>query len=113
MYIGNFNRYISFYENVTTKNSYNEPVSTFTKVYECDAEKYDKVNTERFEANQNIVSEITFFTIHFPDFEIDNTYLILDEDSNKVYEIKGIKEIGYEEGLQLITQHKSRFKLYE
>ncbi|MCH7411157.1 phage head closure protein [Belliella sp. DSM 111904] len=92
----------------TTKNTYGEEVIEWVEFESVFAEKYDKVNKESFQANQLTAIVSTVFTIYFIEGLTEKMRLV-DIDTDTIYQIEGIKEIGYKEGLQLITYTKDRF----
>ncbi len=109
MHIGTFDRFIRIEQKSVSKNTFGEEVEEWVEVESMHAEKYDKVNKESFQANQKTAIVSTVFTFYFLE-GITETMRIIDLDSNKVYEIEGIKEIGHKEGLQLFTYTKDRFQ---
>lgn len=108
MLVGTFDRMIRIEQKTVSKNTFGEEVEEWIEVETMFAEKYDKVNEESFQANQLTTIVGTVFTIYFLE-GINERMRLLDLDSNTVYEIEGIKEIGYKEGLQLFTYTKDRF----
>ncbi|WP_449495062.1 phage head closure protein [Belliella filtrata] len=108
MNIGNFDRMLKIEQESTTKNTYGEEVIEWVEFESVFAEKYDKVNKESFQANQLTAIVSTVFTIYFIEGLTEKMRLV-DIDTDTIYQIEGIKEIGYKEGLQLITYTKDRF----
>ena len=108
MFIGNFDRFIQIQSKTTTKNSFGEEIESWVLVEEVYAEKFDKVRNEKFEANQKIYYEESTFSIYYIE-NINAQMRIIDVDENKYYEIIGVKEIGYKEGLTLTTIYKDNF----
>tara|TARA_R110000850_G_scaffold32792_4_gene90145 strand:+ start:630 stop:956 length:327 start_codon:yes stop_codon:yes gene_type:complete len=108
MNIGTFDRMLRIEEQSTIKNTFGEEVVSWIEFETVYAEKYDKVNKESFQANQLISIVSTVFNIYYLE-GINVQMRAIDLDTNTVYQIEGIKEIGYKEGLQLITYTKDRF----
>lgn len=108
MNVGGFDRLVRIEEESVTRNSYGEEVIEWVEVETVFAEKYDKLNRESFQANQLVASTSTIFTMHFLD-GITERMRLVDLDTNVIYQIEGIKEVGYREGLQLLTFTKDRF----
>lgn len=108
MQIGNFDRQIKIESKATIKNSFGEEEITWTEFETVYAEKVDKVNKEMFQANQLNSIVTTVFNIYYLEGIIAKMRLI-DLDTNVIYEIDGLREIGYKDGLQLFTYTKDRF----
>mgnify|MGYP003657108037 CR=1 FL=1 len=108
MNIGTFDRMIRIEEVSASKNSFGEEVTQWVEFETVYAEKYDKVNRETFEANQLTAIVNTVFTIYYME-GINETMRVIDLDTGSIYQIVGVKEIGYKEGLQLFTYSKDRF----
>ncbi|SIS88600.1 phage head completion protein [Belliella pelovolcani] len=95
---------ITLYQPIEEKNSVGQLKETFVKYSDFFASKYQWQNREQYEGKQLIDSDIVIFKIYF-DENINTNYIIDFEDKN--YRIKGIKEIGYKEGLEITAQYKS------
>ncbi|MEB2775229.1 head-tail adaptor protein [Algoriphagus sp. D3-2-R+10] len=109
MYIGNFNRLIQIQQPLTIKNSFGEEIISWELLEDVYAEKYDKlVRNEKFEANQKIGYEESIFSIYYIE-GVNSTMRIYSIDDDKYFEIVGVKEIGFKEGLQLMAYIKDNF----
>lgn len=109
MFIGNFNRYIRIEYPTYTKNTFGEDVETWLTLEEVYAEKFERVGrTEKIQSNQLVGVESTVFSIYFIE-GINSKMRIYLVDEDKYFEIEGIKEIGYKEGLQLYCYSKDNF----
>jgi SPP1 family predicted phage head-tail adaptor len=95
---------ISVYVPTKVKNSVGQVTETLNHYNDFYASKYDWQNREQYEGSQLIVSDIKIFTIYY-DENISTEYVI-DFDGKK-YNIRGIKEVGYREGLEITAQFKS------
>lgn len=96
--------FVTFLKPVEIKDSVGQVKQSFIKYCDAFASKYQWQNREQYEGKQLIESEIVIWKIYYDenittDFEI--------EFENKIYRIKGIKEIGYKEGLEITAQFKS------
>jgi head-tail adaptor len=109
MFIGNFNRSIVIENPVKVKNSYGEESIEWAVLDVVYAEKFQRsIRNEKFEANQKVAVQYTVYTIYYMD-GITTESRIIDEDTGEIFEIEGIKEINYQEGLQLYCYSKDRF----
>ena len=87
----------------TTNDEWGHPVKTWNYVNAVWASKVDKTETERNELDQTVAVNRTVFTIRY--FSgLDTTARILCEGAT--YEIRGIKELGRREGLQITTERR-------
>lgn len=96
--------YISVYRQVETKDTAGQIKYALQLINNYWASKYNWQNREHYEGKNLIVSDIAVFRIYW-DGDISTDDLITLE--GKKYQITGLKEIGYKEGLELTAQFKS------
>lgn len=106
MYIGNFDRLLKIETPQVTKNSFGEEEIMwieFTKIY---GEKTERITIgEKHQSNQKVYIESITFSTYFEE-GVNTRMRIIDIDENKLYQIVGVREIGYKEGLQIIVEYK-------
>ncbi|NHE57958.1 head-tail adaptor protein [Cyclobacterium plantarum] len=95
---------ISIYYTQDSKGEFGQPLKVKQHYSDFFASKYDWQNREKYENSQLIESDIIIFTIYY-DGNINTSYTI--EFEGKEYNIKGVKEIGYREGLEITAQYKN------
>ncbi|WP_200974433.1 phage head closure protein [Echinicola sp. 20G] len=95
---------IAVYNYVETKDSFGQITKQKTHYMDFWASKYEWQNREKYENSQLIESDIAVFRIYF-DENIDTSYLI--EFEGREYNIKGVKELGYRDGLEITAQFKN------
>lgn len=109
MNIGSFDRYIRIEKPIYTKNNFGEENVEWEILEEVYANKFERSNlVEKFEGNQKVSIIHTVFTIYYIE-GITTKDRIVVVDTDEIYEIEGIKEINYKEGLQLYCYNKDRF----
>lgn len=101
MNAGQMDRQIVLQTYSTTTDDWNHPVKTWADLATVWASKVDKRETERNELNQTVALTSTTWTIRYRS-DIDTTARI--KYGTKIYEIRGIKELGRREGLQITTE---------
>lgn len=87
-----------------TKNSVGQAIETLEHYQDFFASKWDYQNREQYEGKQLIESDVKIFKIYYD--ENINTDYVIDFDG-KIYQIRGVKELGYKEGLEITAQFKS------
>lgn len=108
MRIGEFNRYIKIEAPVVLIDTFGQEVNSWETIYEGWASKYTRVTDERYEANQKVGYETTIFSLHYEP-NIKSIFRLIDIDDNIEYDILGVKEVGYKEGLQIYTKTKDNY----
>jgi head-tail adaptor len=102
-----FREYISIMHGSSYKNSVGQIIKNWSVLGGFFAAKYNWQNRDKYEGQNLINSDIAIFTIYF-DARIKTEHRIIWE--NKIYQITGIKEIGFREGLELTAQYKSNYE---
>ncbi len=108
MRLGDLDRYIRIEAGVVVIDTFGQETNTWETVYEGWSSKWTKMSDEKWEANQKVNIELTIFTIHYEP-NIRAIFRLIDVDDNIEYDILGIKEIGYKEGLQIYTKTKDNY----
>jgi head-tail adaptor len=108
MRLGEFDRYIRIIKPIVTIDSFGQESSEWETFYEGWASKYTKMSDERYESNQKVNIETTIFSIHY-EKGVKSTFKLIDVDEEIAYDILGVKEVGYKEGLQIYTKTKDNY----
>lgn len=95
---------ISVYIPIKEKNSVGQLKETLQHYSDFFASKYDWQNREQYEGKQLIESDIKVFRTYY-DPNINTDYVI--DYEGKIYNIRGVKELGYRQGLEITAQFKS------
>ncbi|WP_215225858.1 phage head closure protein [Echinicola shivajiensis] len=95
---------ISIFSYTESKNSVGQIIKTKTHYQDFWASKYQWQNREKYENNQLIESNVIIFKTYY-DENINTSYLI--EFEGVEYNIKGVKELGYKDGLEITAQSKN------
>lgn len=99
MNVGTLSRRIRIEQASTSPDSYGEPIKTWAALDHVFADIRPVSNTERFEAQQVNRQVEVRMRIHYRADVTEQMRILYDGD---YYDIQGIKEIGYREGLELL-----------
>ncbi|ERM82384.1 hypothetical protein P872_18485 [Rhodonellum psychrophilum GCM71 = DSM 17998] len=102
--LNNFRYIISIFNILKEKNSVGQEKEVLNHYSDFYCAKYDWSNKEQYEGKNLIESNIKVFRIYY-DENINTSYVLKFED--KFYDIKGVKEIGYKDGIEITAQYKS------
>ena len=102
MNIGRLDRQIQIQTSTQTVDSWNHPTDTWTTLATVWATRTDRRSTEQTETNQVTGITTTDWTIRWMT-GITHDARVVDA-AGQIYEIRGIQEIGRQEGLRLITE---------
>ena len=97
--VGKLHRRIRIETFTTSSDSFGEPIKTWAVLDHVWADIRPVSNTERFEAQQVNRQVEVRMRIHYRADVTEQMRVLYDGD---YYDIQGIKEIGYHEGLELL-----------
>lgn len=101
MNAGQMDRQVTIQTYTTTLDDWNHPTKAWADLATVWASKVDKRETEQNELHQLVAITRTVWTIRYRN-DIDTTARIVY--NSKYYDIRGIKELGRREGLQITTE---------
>lgn len=103
MNAGKLDRRITIETPVITYDEWNHPQKSWGQLALVWASKTDRTESEVTELSQTVAINRTVWTIRWRD---DITTAQRIQYNNDLYEIKGIKELGRREGLQITTERR-------
>lgn len=103
MNAGKLDRRIEIQTYTTTTDDWNHPTKSWTTTYTVWASKVDKSESERTELDQTVAVNRTIWTIRYI-AGLDATARVKYGDD--IYEVRGVKELGRREGIQLTTERR-------
>ena len=101
--LGKLDRRIRIQKKVVYQDEYGEEVRGYEDVMQAWANVAEKHGGESMESNQLTATSNVVFTIHYS-YGVDETMRIIY--LGKFYDIKGIKEIGRRQRLEILAQIK-------
>ncbi|MBS9525915.1 phage head closure protein [Litoribacter alkaliphilus] len=104
IHLEDLKHFITVYKQQEYRDNIGQVKTELVKYMDFFASRYDWQNRENYSANNLITSDISIFKIHYDSTISTND--VIDFEGRK-YHIKGIKELGYREGLEITAQFKS------
>ena len=105
MNIGDFRYLFQVFRTGNTKDRVGQPSTSKTYLLSFYGSRLNWQNREQYEGKQLIESDIIVVRTYYnPAINVNDSLL---DESGKTYEIKGIKELGYNEFLEITAQFKS------
>ncbi|MDR7130691.1 head-tail adaptor [Algoriphagus sp. 4150] len=95
---------VEIHQPIIEKDSVGQEKETFTLYQKFWASKYEWQNREQYEGKNLIDSNVWVFKIYY-DVNITSNHIIIFD--SRIFQIRGIKEIGYKEALEITAQYKS------
>lgn len=101
MRAGNLDRYITIQSPTDTEDSSNVPKVTYADEAVVSAQKIPASNIERYRDQQTVLVDDLIFRIYYYEGLTSKHQILFDDVA---YGIRGIKEIGRKEGMEILAR---------
>lgn len=105
MNIGDFRYIFKVHREIEGKDRLGQPLKSIDYLLSFYGSRLNWQNRQQYEGKQLIESDIIVVNT-FYNSDI-NVFDFLEDESGDIYKIKGVKEIGYKEFIQITAQYKS------
>ncbi len=105
MNIGDFRHLFQVYRTADTKDRVGQPSTATSHLLSFYGSRLNWQNREQYEGRQLIESDIIVVrTFYHSDISVNDALI---DELGKTYQIRGIKELGYRDFMEITAQYKS------